>query len=361
MKKFFSVVLVSVLTSLAATAQVATPDAAWCDIIEQVLSDQGVQAQVRSDLNGAQKVLHVTVGNKTDRYVVPSAGSQQDYSSPVYIIVDALDHPGISFSFGNMGRGHGRMWMGSRTSSYMPDEVFTLPADVDNLQAAIRTAVGQTQRVTLVDGEFTSQAINSGVPLLVMKGTIIAAQRGEKFKPVPAQTQKPAGRTPPPAIERTMAYAKVHIELTDYRTGEIVWNTDLSKEDYTISSYSDPMESVLKSIASSITQKLSSLYPSSAPRTSIYGSVLSLSEAKKDKAQSVQINLGTSNEVRKGDTFTVYESINISNTSGATAIGTLTVEEVQGATLSLCKVKKGNREILSALQAGKTLTVRSNW
>lgn len=360
MKKILSIFIAAALTTLTAMAQVATPDAAWCDIIEQVLSDQGVQANVRSDLNGPQKVLHVTVGNNTNRYVVPSTANQQDYSSPVYIIVDAFNYPEISFNFGNMGRGNGRMWMGSRTTSYMPDEVFSLPADVENLQAIIRTAVSQTRRVTLVDGEFTSQAINSGVPLLVMKGTIIATQRGEKFKPMPAN-QKPAGRTPPPTIDRTMAYAKVHIELTDYRTGEIVWSTDLSKEDYTISSYSDPMESVFKYIANSITNRLSSLYPSVAPRSSVYGSVLSLAEAKKDKAQSVHINLGTSNEVQRGDTFTVYESVNISNTGGATSIGTLTVEEVQGANLSLCKVKKGNREILSALQAGKTLTVRSGW
>lgn len=360
MKKILSLLMATALTTLTVKAQVATPDAAWCDVIEQVLSNHGVQANVRSDLNGSQKVLHVTVGNHTNRYVVPSATSQQDYSSPVYIIVDAFDHPGISFSLGNIGRGNGRMWMGSRTSSYMPDEVFNLPADVDDLQATIRTAVSRPERVTLIDGEFTSQAINSGVPLLVMKGTIIAAQRGEKFKPMPAN-QKPAGRTPPPTIDRTMAYAKVHIELTNYRTGEIVWGTDLSKEDYTISSYSDPMESVRQYIASSITNKLTSLYPSVAPRSSVYGSVLSLAEVKKDKAQSVHINLGTSNEVQRGDTFTVYESVNISNTSGATPIGTLTVEEVQGATLSLCKVKKGNREILSALQAGKTLTVRSSW
>ena len=360
MKKSVSLVVVSMLMGLSARAQVATPDATWCDIIEQVLADHSIQAHVRSDLSGNQKVLHVSVGNQTNRYVVPSAASRQDYSSPVYIMVDALNYGGGSFHVGNMGHGSGRMWMGSRSSSYMPDEVFSHPADAEGLQATIRTAVSQARRVTLVDGEFTSQAISSGVPLLVMKGSIVAVQRGERFKPVPANQKQPAGRTPP-AIERTMAYAKVHIELTNYRTGEIVWVTDLGKDDYTLSSYSDPMESVFNSIASSITQKLASLYPTVAPRINVYGAVLSLAEAKKDKAQRVHINLGTSNEVREGDSFTVYESINVSNTSGATPIGTLTIEEVQGATLSLCKVKKGNREILSALQAGKTLTVRSNY
>ena len=47
--------------------------------------------------------------------------------------------------------------------------------------------------------------------------------------------------------------------------------------------------------------------------------------------------------------------------SGATPIGTLTVSEVQGNTLSLCKVKKGEEEIYANMQKGATLTVQSKW
>ena len=80
-----------------------------------------------------------------------------------------------------------------------------------------------------------------------------------------------------------------------------------------------------------------------------------------DKAETVYVNLGSNHEVRAGDTFTVYAPVAIGNNSGSTSIGTLTVDEVQGGTLSLCKVKKGGKEILTAIQQGATLIVHSKW
>ena len=93
----------------------------------------------------------------------------------------------------------------------------------------------------------------------------------------------------------------------------------------------------------------------------VQGSILSVAEQKKERAKQVYIDLGFANEVRQGDTFTVYAPVSQGGNSGTTPIGTLTVSEVQGNTLSLCKVKKGEEEIYANIQKGATLTVQSKW
>ena len=351
MKQIYSLLLGMTLLPLTLPAQVATTDTEWCAVMEQALADQGVSANVRSDISGNNKTVHVTVGNTTKQYFLPSDIDRQDYSSPVYVMIDAFDYRMPPLGYDR----HGRNWMGSRSITYMPDEVFSHPADAEALQADIRTAVGSVERITLVDGEFTSTALASDIPLLVMKGNIIAVQRGERFK------KEAADRRGPRVVEREFAYANIHVELTNYRTGEIIWSTNLSKDDYSASQYTDPMNSVRQDICTSIRRKLAALYPNTAPRMSVNGRILSVAEQKKDKAERVYIDLGFDNEVREGDTFTVYAPLSVGTNQGATPIGTLSVAEVQGGTLSLCKVKKGNKEILSAIQNGASLMVSSKW
>ena len=344
----------SLLMPAMAWAQVSTSDAAWCEVMEQALADKGIKANVRSDMDGSNKIAHVTVAGETQRYVVPSASSKQDYSSPVYVIVEAYAPRTVSVGFGR-NRMDGRMWMGGRSGIFVPNEVYSNPIDADALQANIRTAVSRVPRVTLVDGEFTSTALASDVPLLILKGDIIATQRGEQYK---KPTSEQRGPRP---VERWFAYAKMHVELVNYRTGEVLWTADLDEDNYSSMYSTDPMESVQRSICNSIGQKLASLYPASAPRMAVQGCILSVAEQKKERAKQVYIDLGIANEIRKGDTFTVYAPVSQGGNSGATPIGTLTVSEVQGNTLSLCKVKKGEEEIYANMQKGATLTVQSKW
>ena len=344
----------TLLMPTMAWAQVSTSDAAWCEVMEQALADKGIEANVRSDMDGTNKVVHVTVAGETQRYVVPSASSKQDYSSPVYVIVEAYAPRTVSVGFGR-DRMDGRMWMGGRSGIFVPNEVYTNPIDADALQANIRTAVSRVPRVTLVDGEFTSTALASDVPLLILKGDIIATQRGEQYK---KPTSEQRGPRP---VERWFAYAKIHVELVNYRTGEVLWTADLDEDNYSSMYSTDPMESVQRSITGTIGQKLASLYPASAPRMEVQGSILSIAEQQKKKAKSVYVNLGHANEIRKGDTFTVYAPVSQGNYSGTTPIGTLTVSEVQGDTLALCRVKKGGYDIYTYMQKGATLTVQSKW
>jgi len=346
------VFIVSAVVALTANAQVATSDAAWCDAMRQALQDNGIQANVRCDIQSGQKVMQVTTNGKTAKYYIRNNNGQIDYSSPVYIIADPF-----ALRQGYASRGRGQMaWLGERSSIYMPDEVYTLPADVDMLEARVRTAINNVDRITMIDGDFPQSAINSGVPMLVLRSSVISIQRGEKFVP-----QKPEERNHRPRVERTFAHANVHFELVNYRTGEIVWQTDATDSDNTISTMTDPMENVARTISNRIANRLHDLYPSRAPRLAVQGNVLKVNEIKKDKAESVFINLGSSNDLYKGDTFAVYEVFNVNGQGGQTQIGTISITEVQGPELSLCKVKKGEREILNALQKGSSLVVRSTY
>lgn len=352
MKRFLLFVS-SVAFGLMANAQVATSDAAWCGTLQQALEDNGMQSEVRCDIQEGQKVLHVTTNGNTKQYVLRN-NNTIDYSSPVYIIASPF-----TLRQENMMRGQGhRMWLGMRSSTYQPDEVYSVPADVDMLEAKVRSAIAGVERVTLVDGDFSQNAELSGVPMLLLRGNVVAIQRGDKFEPIKADNPQRDRR---PKIERTCAYANVHFELVDYRTGEIVWQTDASDNNYTTSSFSDPMESVVRSISNRVANKLHDMYPTSAPRLACRGNVLRANEVKKEKAESVFINVGTSQELHKGDTFAVYESFDVDGQEGQKQIGTLSITEVQGPQLSLCKVKKGEKEIYAALQRGSAIVVRSTY
>ncbi len=333
-------------------AQVFTTDASWCNVMEQALSDRGISASVRCDMDGNRKIVHVTADGKNINYDVPETTARVDYSSPVCIIVDRLEPP-----YSTHGRQIGaHVWPSHVSTTTRPDDVYTNMDDIADLEAAIRTRVARIPRVALYDGEFAQNAINSESPLLVLKTSVITALHGDVWD----KPKEGASMREPRKIQRRMAYSKIHCELTDYRTGRIVLSRDINHDYSTYSTTSDPMNDVIDYMSRNLQNAIASLYPSVAPRPSVSGKILNINEVKKDKAESVFINLGTDHEIQKGDTFTVYAETNVMGNIGATQIGTLSVTEVQGNTLSLCKVKKGEKEILTYMQNNHTLIIHSN-
>ena len=88
-------------------------------------------------------------------------------------------------------------------------------------------------------------------------------------------------------------------------------------------------------------------------------SIIEAGETKKDKQRTVYIDLGKSNQVYKGMQFKVYRVREIAGKQAEIELGRLKVEQVMGDELSLCVVKKGHKEIKSALEQGITLLVTS--
>lgn len=89
------------------------------------------------------------------------------------------------------------------------------------------------------------------------------------------------------------------------------------------------------------------------------GTILEIAEVKKDKAEAVYISLGSKHGVGKGLVFDVCIERQIAGRTSQKVIGRLEAESVEGEDITLCKVKKGEKEIKAAFDAGQTLIVKS--
>lgn len=391
-KSLFTIALASMM-AIPASAQLVNTDAEWCDLMEQALQGQGVNAQVRCDMQNGQRVLHVTAAGRTSNYIVPSSTLVPDYSTPVYIVVDDVELPADFYVGGNRRdgrygdqrgtpRGDSRRWMGPYSSTRMPEEVYCVPADVDLLVNAMRSAIGKVQRVNIVDGQYASNALREGASLYVLRTNIVALQRGEEYAKEPApkgdggnragagsggsrpgagpgagRPDAPNPNAPARKLERKYAYGALHLEMVDYTTGVVVWNCDIRDDDNTTFSSTNPMENVISHLCRDLSNGLSNLYPAVAPRPAVAGNVLQAAEEAKNKTHTLYVGLGAVQQLRKSDVLTVYVVTSVAGRVGREQIGTVSVVDVQGPELSLCKVKKGEKEIYNALHSGASLVV----
>jgi len=349
MKKIFTTAIAALLT-LGAQAQLVTSDATWCDAIERAFESQGINANVNCDVYGYEKVLRVAVGGKTASISLKNS-AHADYSSNVCICVEPLAERHFPRELDV------RVWP-LKSSNNRVDDVFMDPNDDAYLFDALQGALTDIPRVKVVDGYYADQAINETGQLMLLRCNVLNMLRGERFVAAKGNAQPTKKR---PEVERRLAYLEVNLQLVDYRTGEIVWQKRVQADDYTTLSYTDPMETCRNRVTRELTSFLKSAYPSVAPRVSVEGEVTQLVASKKDKAETVYINLGSDNRVKKGDTFVVYRQLNVGGNIGKEKIGTVSVSEVRGATLALCKVKKGDKDIYAALMNGELLIVESEW
>lgn len=376
-----TVAAVAVFASVCGTGHAQNSGAAWTQTIERALAAQGISATAVADLKNGVETLHLTVNGKTvAEPVMANAGN--DYSSTVYVVMDGVESR-MHYMFPVTGQVNSQMrpitasarkgnqqprpaeqkinydpardWH-SHSNTYKPDEIYEDIRDLDLLEIALENGVSDAVRVKLIDPSY-AKSVPASEKLLLLRARVIDIQRGVIY-------EKPKEGAPAPAqpkISRKLAYTNINIQLIDDMTGEVVWQDNIEDNYNTIMQSSDPMDDCLRSIKSDLTRVLDGLFPYVAPRLSSEGNVTALDTFKKEKANTVFVNLGSSNELKKGDTLQVYLQQNIAGNAGLTQIGSLTVSEVQGPNLSLCKVKKGEKEIYTALQSGQTLVVQTNW
>lgn len=91
----------------------------------------------------------------------------------------------------------------------------------------------------------------------------------------------------------------------------------------------------------------------------VYGSILRIATAKRDKAKTVYINLGYDDPIKKGVRLEVVESGMLEGHSIEKKVGEVRITEIMGPKISLCKVNKGEKNIYNALNEGKTLKLIS--
>lgn len=80
---------------------------------------------------------------------------------------------------------------------------------------------------------------------------------------------------------------------------------------------------------------------------------------KKNKAETVYIDLGLARGISSGQKFTVYLEIDIAGELSRKEVGSLSAKDVLSAKRTLCKVTKGGEEVLKAMNGGQKLVVKS--
>jgi len=78
------------------------------------------------------------------------------------------------------------------------------------------------------------------------------------------------------------------------------------------------------------------------------GQIIELDEVKKDEAKSFFISLGSDDGMVKGQKFSVKLKTIVAGRTRYKEIGEAKLEAVEGGDISLCKVKKGGKEIFKA-------------
>ncbi len=156
-----------------------------------------------------------------------------------------------------------------------------------------------------------------------------------------------------------------HFELYSIETGELV-------DDFIIKANSSKYRTYASATAADRSKKIFAAEYTAAKagtramlriRKNIFPAlrITGLELEKKGKAQLVRINVGDNYDVIKMDYFEVYTEKEY-NVGGTTKIrtqklSTLSVKEV-GPTESICKVRKGNEEILKLIKEGATIKCR---
>lgn len=82
------------------------------------------------------------------------------------------------------------------------------------------------------------------------------------------------------------------------------------------------------------------------------GKILDVVEVKKGEAKSVYIDLGENVGIKKGDKFDVFQVKKLGERTTQTEVGSLSVTEVAGVDVSVCKVSKCGALVVQSLQEG---------
>ncbi len=91
----------------------------------------------------------------------------------------------------------------------------------------------------------------------------------------------------------------------------------------------------------------------------LFGLLLETGEVKGDKLNSAYISLGDNHGVAKKDKFDVCVVREIAGNKSTKVIGEAEVDAVEGDNISLVKIKKNQKEVKAAIDAGQTIVFKS--
>ena len=217
-----------------------------------------------------------------------------------------------------------------------------LDAIYDGLSLGRRTMTQDIQSRTELKQFLNSQ----DEEVYTLEGTITKMESATKYTTSTINKRREIN-----SIEATV---HVNFVVVDLRTDKAVTTFELERSGSSTyrPSIDDAMSKALKSITRSIKVKLNEIFPT-------YGNVTQIGEIKKNKAESLFIDLGTDDGIESGNHFEVKK---LTITNGKVVykkVGKIKVTDDQGATASKCKVVSGGSKILTAIEEKCPLVIES--
>lgn len=121
---------------------------------------------------------------------------------------------------------------------------------------------------------------------------------------------------------------------------------------YSYYAESDALADAVKYVNSKMKGFVNEVFP-------LEGEIVEINETKKDEAKQLYIGIGSDHGVIKGQKFDVYAFHEVAGRSVRKKIGELKAEAVEAGDLTLCKVTKEGRAILTAVNEGRRIVAIS--
>lgn len=223
------------------------------------------------------------------------------------------------------------------------------PEFADAVRQTITASVNETRRINVIDGYFTEDELSSGIPALILDGTISSITTTRRFRTVVDDKGKKHNET------EYMAGIIATINLKDVYSGEIAKTININSSTYSASWFATAEKAlgyVMKNMRAQITRELDISFP-------LYANIIEGASEKKDKQKEVYIDLGSLSGVNTGLYFAVHVVKTIAGKEAKKEIARLRVTEIMGDEISLCKVTHGGKELKKALDEGQQLSVIS--
>lgn len=284
-----------------------------------------------------------------DFSIVGLGGDVRGMNTQVYVLLGNFDYPNMPpLPPQHHGWGRGRKPMPpAPPRPPRPGDVAVRPeyGYSDMLMDRIFGVLGATRRTKTADlrsVEELEQFLGSvEAPVYALEGTITDMSSETKFGE--------GGR-----VASIKTYIKISFRLTDMRTRMIVdsFQTDCN---YFVSSKPtvlNSMNSCIDRTCDRVVRRLNTEFPT-------YCNVIKIDEVKKEKAQSLYIDLGSLDGIETSNHFHVYSIEDVAGHTIAKYLGKIRVITVAGGDISYCKVTSSGAEIYAASQAGKKLVCAS--
>ena len=147
------------------------------------------------------------------------------------------------------------------------------------------------------------------------------------------------------------------LKIIDVTTGTLA-GTEVYNHGSALLSFSsaDTREKAIANIMGSVKKDIEKFVDK---HFALEGTILEINTEKKGEATEVYIDLGSNHGIQKGQDLKVFIVRQIAGKTSNKEIGELRAETVEGDEITLCKVRKGGKEIKAAVGEGQTIIIKT--